>query len=139
MARSPNTTTAYYPIILERTDDGLHASFPDFPGCIAFGINKAAVAADAEAALALHLVGMVEDGATIPTPSDIDAVPTDPEVEEAGRLLVRAELPGKAVRITITFEESLLAAIDAEATRRDTTRAGFLAGLARRELAQQAR
>ncbi|AWK88576.1 type II toxin-antitoxin system HicB family antitoxin [Azospirillum thermophilum] len=127
---------AYYPLILERTADGLHGSFPDVPGCIAFGASKAELVANAEAALALHFAGIVEDGDPIPAPSDLDAAAADPEVAEAGRLLVRAELPGKAVRINVTLEEGLLAAIDAEARRRDTSRSGFLAAAARRELAQ---
>lgn len=127
----------YYPIILERGSEGLHATFPDLPGLIAFGETKVAVTANAEAGLALHIAGMIEDGVDIPEPSDIDQVPADPEVEEAGRLLVRGELPGRAVRVNVTFDEALLAAIDAEAKRRDTSRAGFLAAAARREIAQQ--
>ncbi|WP_029009431.1 type II toxin-antitoxin system HicB family antitoxin [Azospirillum halopraeferens] len=128
----------YYPIILERTEDGLSASFPDLPGCVTFGESSEAVLANAEAALALHLAGMVEDGDPIPEPSRLEDVARDPEVEEAGRLLVRADLPGKAIRINITMDEGLLAAIDAEAKRRETSRSGFLAAAARRELIQQA-
>lgn len=84
----------YYPIILEHGTEGFHATFPDFPGLIAFGDTKAALTANAEAGLALHIVGMIEDGDEIPEPSDIDQVPADPEVEEAGRLLVRGEIRG---------------------------------------------
>lgn len=129
----------YFPIILERTDDGLHATFPDFPGLTAFGATAADVVANAEAGLALHIAGMIEDGDAIPSPSDLDAVPVDQDAPpEAGRLLVRADLPGKAVRVNVTLDESLLAAIDAEARNRDTSRSGFLAAAARREIAQRA-
>lgn len=127
----------YYPIILEHGAEGFHATFPDFPGLIAFGDTKAALTANAETGLALHIAGMIEDAGEIPEPSDIDRVPADPEVEEAGRLLVRGELPGRAVRIDVTFDEALLAAIDAEAKRREISRAGFLAAAARREIAQR--
>lgn len=128
----------YYPAILERVENGLTVSFPDFRGCVAFGEDFESVAANAEAALSLHLAGMIEDGNNIPEPSRLEDIPADPEVSEAGRLLVRAELPGKAVRVNISLEEGLLAAIDAEAKRRDTSRSGFLAAAARRELVQQA-
>jgi len=125
----------YYTAILERSGSGLHAAFPDFPGCITGGTSFEEVAANAEAALALHLSGMVEDGDPIPEPTPLDAVPADAEVAEAGRILVRADLPGRAVRVNVTLEEGLLAAIDGEAKRRDTSRSGFLAAAARRELA----
>lgn len=128
----------YYPAILERTTDGLAVTFPDFPGCVTAGANAEAAAANAEAALALHIAGMSEDGDSIPLPTQLEQVPVDPEVEEAGRLMVRAELPGRAVRVNITIEEGLLAAIDAEAKRRDTSRSGFLAAAARREIGQLA-
>lgn len=132
-------SSRYYPIILERTEDGLNATFPDFPGLTAFGVNAADVVAHAETGLALHIAGMIEDGDNIPEPSDIDAAPVDEEAPpEAGRLLVRADLPGRAVRVNVTIDEALLAAIDAEAKLRDTSRSGFLAAAARRELAQRA-
>lgn len=127
----------YYPLILTAGSEGLHATFPDFPGLTAIGASKEAVLANAEAGLALHIAGMIEDNTDIPAPSDIDTVPADNAAPEAGRLLVRADLPGRAVRVNITFDEALLAAIDAEAKRRDTTRAGFLAAAARQELAKQ--
>lgn len=125
----------YYTAILERSSSGLHATFPDFPGCVTGGATYEEVAANAEAALALHLSGMVEDGDAIPEPTPLDIIPVDDEAPEAGRILVRADLPGRAVRVNVTLEEGLLAAIDGEAKRRATSRSGFLAAAARRELA----
>ncbi len=78
---------------------------------------------------------MVEDGDPIPDPASLDRVSTDPEVREVARLLVRAELPGKAVRLNITLDEGLLAAVDRAARARGFTRSGFLAEAARRLLA----
>lgn len=129
----------YYPAILERTADGLAVSFRDFPGLATHGETMEEAAAEAEAALALHIAGMAEDGDPIPEPTPIELIGRDPEVKEAGRLLVRADLPGKSLRLNITMEEGLVNAIDAEAKRRDTSRSGFLALAARKELAQAAR
>lgn len=117
-------TIRFVPAILERTEEGLHASFPDLPGCVTFGPTSEAVAANAETALALHIAGMIEDGESIPVPTALGNVPVDPEVEETGRLLVRAELPGRAVRVNITLDEALLAAIHAKAKARDTRQHG---------------
>jgi hypothetical protein len=50
-----------------------------------------------------------------------------PEVDEAARLLVPVELPGRAVRANVTIEEALLARIDAAAAARGMTRSAFLA------------
>lgn len=55
----------------------------------------------------------------------------DADIEEAARILVRVALPGKSVRLNITLDEGLVAAIDRVAKNRS----GFLAEAARRELA----
>lgn len=128
--------TRYYPIILERVGTELHATFPDLPGLTAFGADAEDLLRHAEEGLALHIAGMVEDGTPIPPPSALDAAPVDEDAPpEAGRLLVRADLPGRAVRVNVTLDDGLLAAIDAEAKRRGTSRSGFIADVSRRELA----
>ena len=70
-------------------------------------------------------------GDPLADPSDVAAIPRDPEVDEVARLLVRGERKGKAVRINITLDEGLLAAIDKVAENRS----GFLAEAARVALA----
>lgn len=76
-----------------------------------------------EAALALHIAGMLEDGDDIPEPIPMDRIEEDPESgPKVGRPLVKAELSGKAVRVNITLDEGLLSAIDGEAKRRETSR-----------------
>ena len=126
----------YYPAIIEAGDEpGFGVFFPDLPGCVSAGDTIQEAAGRAEEALALHLAGMVEDGDPIPDPTPLDRVPADPEVREVARLLVRAELPGKAVRLNITLDEGLLAAVDRAARARGFTRSGFLAEAARRLLA----
>ncbi|UEM01772.1 type II toxin-antitoxin system HicB family antitoxin [Skermanella rosea] len=124
----------YFPAIVEQGSDGFYVSFPDVPGCVSHGATLEELAANAEAALALHLAESAEDGRDLPVPSALGDTPVDPDEPEVCRLLVRAELPGKSVRINISMDEGLLTAIDAEAKRRDTSRSGFLSAAARREL-----
>jgi predicted RNase H-like HicB family nuclease len=125
----------YYPMIVSEVGDEMHGSFPDLPGLTAFGADWADLMHNAEIGAALHLDGMHEDGDSIPAPSALTAEPVDPEAEpEIARVMVRAPLPGKTVRMNVTIDDGLLAAIDAAAARRDQSRAGFLAAAARAAL-----
>lgn len=121
----------FFPAVIERADDGFGVFFPDLPGCTSAGdtVNEAAL--NAEEALSLHLDGMREDGEAIPAPSSIDAIATDPDVDEVGRVLVRGEVPGRAIRVQVTIDEGLLARIDRVAKNRSR----FLAEAARAALA----
>jgi predicted RNase H-like HicB family nuclease len=51
---------------------GYAVAFPDFPGCVTRGDGLQEAAAMAEEALSLHVEGMVDDGNTIPAPSDLN-------------------------------------------------------------------
>jgi len=129
----------YFPAVLERVSDGFSVFFPDLPGCTSAGDTMEDAARQAEEALALHLQGLIEDGTDFPTPTPLDADrKRDPEVEEAARILVRAELPGRAVRLNLTMEEGLLAATDAAARRRGQSRSAFVAEAVRSVLRGQA-
>lgn len=123
--------TVYYPAIIERGRRGFGVFFPDLPGCTSAGDTVTEAALNAEEALAGHILVSEEYGDALPDPSALDALPNDPDVDEVARLLVRAERKGKAVRINITLDEGLLAAIDKVAANRS----GFLAEAARVALA----
>lgn len=123
--------TAYYPAIIERGPEGFGVFFPDLPGCTSAGRTVHEAALNAEEALNGHLAVSAEHGDAIPTPSDLDAVERDPDVDEAARILVRGERPGRAVRVQVTIEEGLLARIDRAASNRSR----FLADAARAKLA----
>jgi len=125
--------TVIYPAIVERTGKAFSVFFPDLPGCTSAGRTMQEAALNAEEALAGHLLETARAGETLPAPGDLDAIGRDPEVDEAARILVRAERPGKAVRLNITLDEGLLAAIDRVAENRS----GFLAEAAREHLARQ--
>lgn len=91
-------------------------------------------ALSAEEALALHIRGMMEDGEALPDPTPLDRIERDPEVDEAARVLVRAELPGRTARFNATMDEVLLARVDRAAQAAGMSRSGFLADAARRVL-----
>ncbi len=124
-------TSIAYTGIVERGEHGFGVFFPDVPGCVSAGRTEQEVFANAEEALAGHLAEMVRGGESLPRRSD--DIPSDPEVDEYCRIQVRVELPGKAVRLNITMDEGLVAAIDRVATNRSN----FLAEAARSALAKR--
>ena len=126
----------YYPAIIECSSGGFGVFFPDLDGCTSAGATIQDAAVNAEEALQGHIELTVEAGETLPSPSDLDAIERDPEVDEAARVLVRVEIPGKAVRVNITMAEDLLAAVDRYAKREGFTRSGLLAQAVRDRLAR---
>lgn len=123
--------TVYYPAIIERARRGYSVFFPDLPGCTSAGRTVSEAAMNAEEALMGHLLVSEESGDLLGEPSELDAIVVDPDVAEVARILVRGERRGKAVRINITLDEGLIAAIDRVAENRS----GFLAEAARAALA----
>lgn len=123
--------TAFYTAIVERTETGFSAYFPDVPGCVSAGRTEQEVFENAEEALSLHLGEMARAGEVIPGRSDV--IPPDPEIEEFCRFNARVELPGKAIRLNITMDEGLVAAIDRVASNRSS----FLTEAARTALAKR--
>lgn len=121
----------FYPAIVERSADGFSVFFPDLPGCTSAGRTVQEAARNAEEALDGHLLVSAQHGDPIANPSEIDAIERDPEVDEVARILVRAERPGRAVRLNISLDEGLVAAIDRIAPNRSR----FLADAARASLA----
>lgn len=126
--------TVHYPAVIERAAEGYSVFFPDLPGCTSAGITVHAAAMAAEEALNGHLAVSRELGDVIPDPTAMDEIARDPGVEEAARILVRGERPGRVVRVQISIDEGLLARIDRVADNRS----GFLAEAARAQLAARA-
>lgn len=124
----------YYPAIVERAADGFGVFFPDLPGCTSAGASVQEAVRNAEEALQAHIDLTAEHGEAIPEPSPLDAVAHDPAVPEAARVLVRADVPGRAVRVNITLPEELLAAVDRYAARTGHTRSGLLAQAVRERM-----
>jgi predicted RNase H-like HicB family nuclease len=58
-----------YAVVIETAGSNFSAYVPDLPGCIATGATLAEAAVAIRDAIALHLVGLREDGSAIPPPS----------------------------------------------------------------------
>jgi predicted RNase H-like HicB family nuclease len=56
-------------VVIERAGTGYSAYVPDLPGCVATGRTLATIQSRIRTAMAMHLVGMREDGITVPKPS----------------------------------------------------------------------
>lgn len=123
---------SYIALIHKDANSDYGVSFPDLPGCVTAGTDLDDARAMAADVLALHLVGMAEDGEAIPEPSSLEAVMSDPESRTGVAILVAAPARArKVVRVNVTFPEDELAAIDAKAEAFGMTRSGFLAKAAR--------
>ena len=120
-----------YTGVVERAGKGFSVFFPDIDGCVSAGRTEVELFANAEEALSAHLSEMLRGGEPIP-PRSLN-IPSDPEVDEYCRILVRVELPGKSIRLNITMDEGLVAAIDRVASNRSS----FLADAARTALAKR--
>jgi predicted RNase H-like HicB family nuclease len=110
-------------------------SFPDFPGCVTAGSDLDEARAMAEEALAFHIEGMAEDGASLPEPSSLEAVMADRDNRDGVAILVSGRAGAeRSVRVNITLPEETLRKIDAYAEAHGFTRSGFLATAARRAI-----
>ena len=124
-------------------EDGYGVVFPDLPGCTSSGDTVEQAYEHAFEALALHVEGMIEEGAALPDPAPFNA-PLPPWLASApGRteraVLVPVKLPGRAVRISITMDKGLLARLDAVAAARGETRSGYIAQAARERMEREHR
>ena len=134
----------YFGIVTKDVDSDYGIIFPDLPGCYSAGVDFVELRMMAEEALALHVAALREEGLEIPAPriaGDFEAVAETYKDENGGLMVMGVPLrplKGKAVRVSVTFDEFLLKAIDERAAARGETRAGFLAEGARRRLADSA-
>ena len=124
----------YFPAIIEKSSDGYGVFFPNLPGCTSAGATVQEAALNAEEALQAHIDLSVEHGDTIPEPSTLDQITVGPDVVESARILVRADPPGRTVRVNITIPEDLLAAVDRYAVRTGYSRSGLLAQAVRERM-----
>ena len=58
-----------YVVLIERGPTGYGAYVPDLPGCVAAAATEDEVRGLIREAIALHLEGMREDGAPVPSPA----------------------------------------------------------------------
>lgn len=115
-----------FPAIVERSDSGFGVFFPDLPGCVSAGTTVDEALESAEQALQCHLNGIIEDGDSLPAPTNLERLPRDPDVIEVARTILRAELPGKYLRLNISLEEGHLNLMDRVANEQGMTRSGLI-------------
>jgi len=128
----------YIGLIHKDADSDFGVSFPDFPGVATAGKDLDDARAMAQEALAFHVEGLAEDGETIPEPSTLEAVMSNPENRDAVAVLIPLKTETrKAVRLNITLPEDVLVQIDAYAEANGLTRSGFLASAAMRQIEEQ--
>ena len=124
--------------LIHREKKAWGISFPDFPGCVSAGSSLEEVLREGREALEFHVEGMDEDGAAMPVLRTNDVLRSDAEYDfETAELVsvISVDLPGKAVRVQITLEESLLARLDRAANKAGSTRSGYIAETVKRRLA----
>lgn len=127
-------------VMLIHGEPGIYgASFPDFPGATTGADDLDALYRKAAEMLAFHVGGLVEDGEPLSGLRSLDQLRADPvfvsDSEGAMIALLDVDLPGKAIRVNISVEESLLKRIDRAAEAVGETRSGFLAQAAKARLA----
>jgi len=100
----------YHLAMIGPTEDGFGTFFPDL-ATRAPARPCGRLRANAEKALKAHLDLAEEHGEAIPDPSELDRIVAEPDVVGAARILVRAELLGRSVRVNITLPDELLTAV----------------------------
>ena len=129
----------YYPAVIDKDPDSdFGVVFPDFPGCVSAGSTLEETIERGHHALAAHVELTVEHDEPIPEASPLDEIVEDPGEEVVLRTLIRVDLPGRTVRLSITMDEALARAVDRAAAAEGFTRSGFLAEAARRLLRERA-
>ena len=130
---------SYIGLIHKDAGSDFGVSFPDFPGVITAGTTLDDARAMAEEALSLHIEGIAEDGESIPEPSTLEEVMSDPDNRTGVAILVSVKTAQpKIVRVNVTLPEDVLAQIDRYAEAHGFTRSGLLAQAAKKMIADVA-
>jgi len=131
---------ARYTALIDGKSGAYGVVFPDLPGCTAMGKTIDDAIANAAEALRDWVEVTTEIGNPIPDPRPLEELREDPDVIEAlgeGASLTSIPLireTGKPVKANLSIDAGILAAIDAEATRRKLTRSGLIELMARHSL-----
>lgn len=121
----------YIALVRKQADGDFGVEFPDFPGCITASLTLEDARHMAAEALLLDVEGMMEDGDSIPKPSGLGEILTDPRYGNAAAVLI--DVPTRrprSYRVNISVPEDVLQAID----RVTDNRARFLTDAARERL-----
>jgi predicted RNase H-like HicB family nuclease len=114
--------TTYIALIHKDAESDYGVSFPDLPGCVTAGSTLDEAMAMAREALALHIEGLLEEGADVPAPRPPDAINREEAVAIAA---IDVPEKMKVERVNITIPALSLQRFDAFAARRGMTRSGL--------------
>jgi predicted RNase H-like HicB family nuclease len=128
----------HYVGILDGADDVWGVRVPDLPGCHGGGASPEEAIADttsavrewAEARMAKHLP--LPDARTVADLLQLGGI--DSAGGESAVMIPVLIDSGRPVRANLSLDAGLLAAIDAEASRRGLTRSAFIASAAREKI-----
>lgn len=127
--------TNYIALMRKEKGSAYGVDFPDFPGCITAGRSLEEARRRATEALSFHITGMLEDGDSLPEPSSLDAIMSDPAHADTVAFLVSVpNRPGKTVRVNITLPQDELGRIDRYAKKVRLTRSAFLLQAAKKAM-----
>lgn len=98
-----------YPALFHKEDGAVWAEFPDLEGCQTYGENANETLKLAQEALEGYALALLENGESLPAPSDIMDIQTD---ENSFTSFVQADLSlylksSKAIKKTLTIPEWL--------------------------------
>lgn len=110
--------------------------FPDFPGCLFAGRTIDQAVQNAREGLVFHMEGLLAAGESLPKPTTLEKIISDPENKDATPCLIHVIPPsGHLQRINISIDTDLLVAITHAASALGRNRSEFLAMAARQWLA----
>ncbi|TPI31332.1 ribbon-helix-helix protein, CopG family [Mesorhizobium sp. B3-2-1] len=128
----------HYVGILDGADDVWGVRIPDLPGCHGGGANPEEAIADATSAVREWVEARLAKSASLPKARTLaDLLRADEIDSSAGESAVMIPVlidSGRPVRANLSLDAGLLAAIDAEASRRGLTRSAFIASAAREKI-----
>lgn len=101
-----------YPAIFHKEDNAYWVEFPDLEGCNSCGDTLEETMENAQEALGLYLVSLLESGQELPTASDIKDVVSDDTTSYVSVDIDRYRRSTKAVKKTLSLPEWL--AVEAE-------------------------
>ena len=116
-------------------------TFPDLRGCVAMGETVDRAMLGAAEALREFDADITANGHALPAPRPTDELLAEPDVAKAlrdGARLASVALvreTGRSVKANLSLNAGVLAAIDAEASRRGLTRSALVEAMARHSLA----
>lgn len=134
LPRPPIAALTYIAVLEPVSPGGYSVWFPDLPGCASAGPSFGEAVQNAGIALALHAEGMRLDGAQLPVPHSLEEIrhSDDGDMLDGTLPVPITVLPpgGASIRVNVTLDETLVAAIDRAAARQGSNRSAWLAGAA---------